>query len=332
MNCFHPLTYSLALFVLYRYRSRSVSVDPRERVCILFTNTVLRELDSQSQTNGQAFANKIRSQFRMHEGERSFLATCTRLGFVETLGSNAGGGGSANGSGSTSQALAVGVMPGGTGSGSGGRTLFPNTSNDSQILSAAENWSRELSASADVVFVTDDAALGERARLFGSGSPLVVCSVAGLNKALGPICTEQISRLNTAAAATGTGSKRRAPFHTVHDVPLTASLLRHAMETKCGVVFGGRSGAANGASDVKSADRFAAGLLAAAATPSPSEATPAPSKASGTGTSASPAAAVSALNEILSFVRHRPNLSLLTPEQLEEAIAPWAKAAADAKS
>ena len=35
---------------------------------------------------GEQFARRLRAQFRMHDAENSFLAQCTKLGFVQTLG------------------------------------------------------------------------------------------------------------------------------------------------------------------------------------------------------------------------------------------------------
>ena len=64
----------------------SFRTDPSERVYLIFTNTVMRELDSQSQKRGYAFAQLIRNQFRMNDPENSLLAQCQRLGFVEMLG------------------------------------------------------------------------------------------------------------------------------------------------------------------------------------------------------------------------------------------------------
>ena len=39
----------------------------------MFTNVVMRELDSQSQTHGGEFADMIRSQLRMQDTENSLL-------------------------------------------------------------------------------------------------------------------------------------------------------------------------------------------------------------------------------------------------------------------
>lgn len=130
--------------------------DPSERVYLIFTNTVMRELDSQSQKRGYAFAQLIRNQFRMNDPENSLLAQCQRLGFVEMLGvvqqSNA-------------------PMS----------NDFINTQNDSKILSTAESWAKQLKGRADVVFVTDDAALAERARRF---TCVPTTSVKSLNSVL----------------------------------------------------------------------------------------------------------------------------------------------------
>jgi len=132
-----------------------------ERVYLIVTNTVFRELDSQSQRHGYALASKIKAQFRLGDNERSFLAQCTQLGFVETL--------------AVSQAETKQV------SSLSGQAMFPNTVNDSRILTTAEQWTKDLMGVADVVFITEDSLLAERARRF---SRLATTSVHRINAAL----------------------------------------------------------------------------------------------------------------------------------------------------
>jgi hypothetical protein len=151
--------------------------------------------------------------------------------------------------------------------------------------------------------------LAERARYF-SQPPLAVCSTAQLNPALSAVCAQ-------AAAQHSKGGRRL----TVHDIPLTASLLRHTMETKCGVQFGLSTRVA---ADGK--EGFASSLLASA-NPAPEAASAASAPASATSAAAStpassgaadvlPAlrATTTALHEMLDFVRG----AAATPSTLQQ--------------
>ena len=147
--------------------------------------------------------------------------------------------------------------------------------------------------------------LAERARHFCT-PPLAVCSVHALNPALGLVCAEALKTHGANAPAAnapppGTKTPRRAAGAggaptSLHDIPLTASLLRFAMEKHCGVRFGAASRAPGGA-----AAGFGSALLAAA---HEHDAAPAATAPTATATTAGPLSAVEALSETLAFLRY----------------------------
>jgi len=155
-----------------RQRKFGTHVPAEDRVILILTSHVMRELDNHSQKAGKETGMMIKRELKLGDSQASVIQQCREFGFLETLSATAPDP-SATAAAAAGASSAVG--------GAAVRGEMPNTANDSKILQMTLGWARVLGENADVVLVTDDRFLAERARSF---SDLPVLNIAQLNIAL----------------------------------------------------------------------------------------------------------------------------------------------------